>query len=183
MKKLVIFLALILGCLYTSAQVEIYGRYTIGKTIEPDINIYGVKKISEKFSFTYFALIEKNWAETCLGFAYSPKEWVSIGLSAGIETNPAIYRLAGSIWFGKGKTSLLILGEKGDGKDNYWYKTVLSYKISEAFTVGAIAWRFHGVGPIVKYTPKKSDLTFWFLPAYDPEFKAKRLIVGLSVKI
>lgn len=104
-------------------------------------------------------------------------------MGAGIEQNDALYRLAGNVWIGKGKTSLLILTEKGDGKDNYWYKTVLSYKASEQFTVGALAWRFHGVGPTVRYTPKKSYLTIWCMPAYDFEVNLKRIMLGLSIKI
>jgi len=143
--------------------------------------IFAKKKISEKFDLTYFSLVGQKWSEALIGFSYSPKKWLSIGLSTGIEHNPAVYRLGGSIWIGKGKTSLLMLGEKGDGKDNYFYKTILSYKASEKFTVGAIAWRFHGLGPVVKYT--KDDLTLWFMPAYDLEFNVQRLILGLSIKI
>jgi len=59
----------------------------------------------------------------------------------------------------------------------------LSYKLSDTFTAGAVSWRFHGLEPILKFTPKKSDLTFWFLPAYDIESNSKRFITGLSVKI
>jgi len=183
MKKLTIFLALILGYSYVYAQVEVYGRYTINGTVEPDINIYGTKKISEKFDFTYFALVEKGWATLYLGISYSPEKWISVGLSAGIEQNPALYRIAGSVWLGKEKNSLLLLWEKGDGANNYWYRITASHKFSEEFSLSARAWRFHGVGPIVEYTLEKSDLTFWLLPAYDLEFKAKRLIVGLAVKI
>ena len=46
-----------------------------------------------------------------------------------------------------------------------------------------MAWRFHGIGPVIKYTPKESDLTIWVMPAYDLEVNAKRIILGLSVKI
>jgi len=184
MKNFIVTLVvIILSSLNLSAQVEIYGRYTIGGTVEPDINVFGTKKISEKFNLTYFALIEEKWSEALIGVSYSPTKWLELGLSTGVEHNPAIIRFGGSIWVGKGKTSLLMLGEKGYGKDNYWYKINLSRNLSEIFSVGAMAWRFHGLGPIVKYTPQKSDLTFWILPTYDPEFKAKRLIIGLAVKI
>lgn len=183
MKNLIITLALVVVSLSVSAQVEVYGRYTSGGTVEPNINIFGVKKISEKFNLTYFALVEEKWSEALVGFDYSVKKWLSVGLSAGIEHNPAILRFGGSIWMGKGKTSFLALLEQGKGKDNYWYKISLTRELSETVSLGAMAWRFHGVGPIVKYTPKKSDLTFWTLPAYDPEFKAKRLMVGVSIKI
>lgn len=183
MKKLVIISIACLYALTSYAQVEMYGRYTVNSKIEPNFNLYGKKKISEKVNLTYFTLVEQKWSEALIGLSYSPANWVSAGLSTGIEHNPAIMRFGGSIWLGKGKTSLLMLGEKGDGKNNYWYKTVLFYKASEQITFCATAWRFHGIGPVVRYTPKKSDLTIWFMPAYDPEFKAKKMMLGLSVKI
>lgn len=183
MKNLIIILILVVVSISASAQVEVYGRYTSGGTIEPNINIFGTKKISDKLNLTYFALVEEKWSEALVGFAYAPKKWLELGLSSGVEHNPAILRFGGSIWVGKGKNSLLVLLEQGKGKDNYWYKAKLSRNLSETISIGAMAWRFHGLGPIVKYTPKKSDLTFWILPAYDPEFKAKRLMVGVSIKI
>jgi len=128
-------------------------------------------------------LVEEKWAEALVGATYSPTEWLSLGLSAGVEVKSSIYRIAGSAWAGKGKTSLLFLWEKGDGVDNYWYKTILSYKISGEFDVNATAWRFHGVGPSIRYTPKKKAVTIWLMPAYDIEFKAKRIMLGVSVKI
>lgn len=183
MKKFTMIFASCLLALYTSAQVEAYCRYTVNGSAEPNINIYGEKKISSKVNLTYLAIVEEKWSEALVGISYSPSNWISLGLGAGTEHNPAIVRFCGSVWMGKGKTSLLLLGERGIGIDNYWYKTVLSYKISKTITTGAIAWRYHGIGPIVKYTPKKSDLTFWFLPAYDTEVKAKRLIFGFAVKL
>lgn len=184
MKKLII--VILCFCATASyAQLQMYGRYAIngnGK-IEPDINLFGTKKLSEKVKLTYFALIEEKWSEALIGISYSPAEWMSLGLSSGVEHNPAIYRFGGSIWLGRQKTSLLMLGEKGDGKGNYWYKTVLSYEFTDQFTFGAVAWRFHGVGPIVQYSPKKSDLAIWYMPAYDPEFKTKKMMLGLSIKI
>ena len=151
MKNLIIAIALIVISISVSAQVEVYGRYTLGGTVEPNINIFGTKKISDKLNLTYFALVEETWSETLVGFAYAPTKWLEIGLSAGVEHNPAILNL--------------------------------SRNLSETVSIGAMAWRFHGLGPIVKYTPKKSDLTFWLLPAYDLESKAKRLMVGVAIKI
>lgn len=181
--KIVSFVVLFFVCVSIQAQVEVYGRYTSGGKVEPDINIFGTKEINNKINFTYFALLEKKWGESYIGISYSPKSWMSVGVGAGIEQNSALYRFGGSFWFGHERNSLLILWEKGDGTDNYWYKTVLSHRASDKLTFGAVAWRFHGVGPIVKYTPNKSNLTFWVLPVYDFEFKAKRLVLGVSRKI
>ena len=184
MKKIVVSIVVILFALTSQAQVTAYGRYTEGKSsVDADINIYGEKKISKKINFTYFSLVEKSWAEGLLGVSYSPKDWISVGFSVGIEQNPALYRFSNSIWIGKGKNSLLVLTEKGEGKENYWYKVNACHKFSEKFSLSAMAWRFHGVGPMFKYTFPKWETSLFILPAYDFEPKAYRLIAGIAVKI
>jgi len=185
MKKLIslLVLAVILALSTTSySQVQIFGKLSDDK-VTPDINIFGVKKISEKVSFTYFGLIEEKWSEGLIGVSYSPSEFVTLGVGAGIESNPALYRLCASVWVGKGNTSLLILGEKGDGRTNYWYKATADYKISENFSAGLIAWRFTGIGPVANLTIKKLDSKLWLFPAYDFESKKPSLTLGLDIKI
>ncbi len=183
MKKLFVLIILSIFGHSAFSQIEIYGRYTAGGKVEPDINLYGERKLSKKVNLTYFALVESKWSEALVGFSYAPKDWFSVGLSAGVEHNPAVYRTAGSIWMGKKKTSLLVLWEKGDGRDNYWYKTTLSQKLSDEVSLGARAWRYHGVGPVFSYAIKKVGVTPWIMPAYDFEYDQKRLIFGVDIKM
>jgi hypothetical protein len=165
------------------SQIESYVRINKGGSTEADINVYGEKKISPKFNLIYFALIEKTWAEGLVGISYSPKDWISVDLRIGIEQNPALYRIAGGIWTGKGNNSLLILWEKGKGNDNYWYRITPLHKFSERFSLGVRAWRFHGVGPIGIYTFPKVGVSLFLLPTRDFEFNTNRLITGLLIKI
>ena len=181
--KTLVTLVLIVCALNSYSQIEFYSRYTIGGSVEPDINIYGEKKISPKFNLTYFAMVEEKWSEALVGFSYSPLKWMTVGLSTGIEHNPAIYRFGGSLWLGNPKTNLLSLVEQGKGKDNYWYKICLSKEFLPGFRAGLMAWRFHGIGPMLNYNPKKSDLTFWILPCHDFEYDADRVIIGVNIKI
>ncbi len=188
MKKFFIIytvIRIVLLPLFASGQVEVYGRYTVNGTIQPDINVFTSKAFSDssKFSFTSFTLVEQNWAEALVGISYSPTSWLNIGLSTGIEVNPALYRLAGSIWLGKDKSSLLFLWEKGDGNDNYWYKVTALHDVSKRVSLGAIAWRYHGIGPVVFYGVKKLDSKFWVMPAHDFEFKENRVIFGVDIGI
>lgn len=183
MKKL---LALSIFTIFVStsyAQVQIYGRYTTGGKVVPDFNYYGEKKLSKKVNLTFFALIEQKYAEAYIGFSYAPKDWMSFGFSAGIESNPGLYRTAASLWFGKKKNSLLILLEKGDGTDNYWYKTTLQHKFSDKFSLAARAWRYHGEGVVAIYNIKKLDTKVWAMPCYDLEYQQKRLIFGVDIKL
>lgn len=183
MKKFLFLVVFFFSCLVSFSQIEIYGRYTDGGKIEPNINIFAVKKLTEKLSVTGFALVEEKYAEALVGLAYAPVKWCEVGLSTGIEQNPALYRFGGSVWLGVKKFSMLALLEQGAGKENYWYKTSLTYQSSESISYGLIAWRFHGTGVITKFTPKKSGLTFWVLPTYDMEYDVSRLIIGVQIKI
>lgn len=165
------------------SQLGIYGRYTDSRKVEMDFNFYGTKKISKKVNLTTFLLVEKTWSEALVGISYSPKDWIEFGASIGIEQNSALYRTAAFVWLGKGKTSFLSLWEKGDGADNYWYNSTLSYKFKEKFSLGIRTWRYHGTGPVATYTVKKLDTKVWLVPAYDFESSKQRVMLGISVKL
>jgi hypothetical protein len=186
MKSLVVvvfFVTFLVSNLFS--QVTIYSRYGHkSEKITPCVTVFGVKKITEKMGFTYFALVNNTWAEAQIGLTYSPAKWISVGLSGGFEQNPELYRFGGSIWMGKGKASIIVLAEHGDGVDNYWYKSVAAYKLTDNFSLGAVAWRFHGIGPIVKLGIKKLDANLWLVPAaYDFEFKNWNSMLGIDIKI
>jgi hypothetical protein len=163
------------------AQLETYGRYTTGGAVEPNINYAGSKKITEKISLTFFGLVEQKWSEALVGVTYSPSNTFSIGASTGIEQGTNSPRLGVSAWTEKGKTSFLLLGEWGSGKDNYMYKANLFHKYSEQFTLGVTVWRFHGVGPNFRFTITKLSSTIWSMPACDFESRKLKIIIGISV--
>jgi hypothetical protein len=179
MKRILVFLLISVPFL-AQAQLEIYGRYTAGGAIEPNINYFASKKITEKISLTFFGLVEQKWSEALIGATYSPSDSFSIGASTGIEQGTHSPRFGASIWTGKGKTSFSILGELGSGKDNYLYKANLFHKYSDQFTLGATAWRFHGAGPNFRFTLPKVTSTIWLMPAYDFEANKSKLMIGIS---
>jgi hypothetical protein len=135
MKKRLILLLISLPFL-AHAQLEVYGRYTAGGSVEPNINYSASKKITEKISLTFFGLIEQRWSEALVGATYSPSKSFNVGASAGIEQGTHSPRYGASIWTGKGKTSFSILGELGSGKANYLYKANLFHQYTERFTLG-----------------------------------------------
>jgi hypothetical protein len=185
MKKLISLLVVVVTIALSTtvySQVQIFGKLSDNK-VTPDLNVFGTKKISEKVNLTYFALVEEKWSEGLLGVSYSPEDFINLGVGVGIESNPALYRLCASVWVGKGNTSLLILGEKGDGPTNYWYKATADYKLSESFSASLIAWRFIGIGPAANISIKKFDSKLWLFPAYDFESKKPSLTLGLDIKI
>ncbi|MFA6083672.1 hypothetical protein [Mucilaginibacter sp.] len=182
MKKIFALLLISLPFL-AHAQLEVYGRYTAGGSVEPNINYFGSKKVTEKISLTFFGLIEQKWSEALIGATYAPSKSFSIGASTGIEQGTSSPRFGASILTGKGKTSFAILGELGSGKDNYLYKANLFHNYSNQFTLGVTAWRFHGVGPNFRFNIPKLSSTIWLMPAYDFEANKSKLMVGVRLNM
>jgi hypothetical protein len=184
MKKLIVLLTALILSAVSFSQVQLFGTYTEGGSINPDINVFGYGPSfgsDEKFKLTYFILAEKNWAEGIVGVNYSPQKWIEFGLGVGIEQNPALYRVAANVWMGSGKFSFFTWIEKGDGRDNYWYKTVLGYSLSKRFSLEMIGWRFNGSGLSLK--TNFNNFSLWVFPAYDLEFDKKRITLGIDIKI
>jgi hypothetical protein len=176
-------LILLIGMLpfMAQAQLETYGRYTVGGSFDPIIDYTGSTKITEKFSLTFFGLIRKSWSQALIGVSYNPSKSLSVGTSIGIEHGTNSPRYAASIWTVRGKTLFLALGELGTGHANYLYKFNLFHAYSEHYTLGMTVWRFHGVGPNFRYTLSKLSSTIWVMPAYDFEVNKGKLMVGVSV--
>ena len=148
------------------------------------LNYFGKKKISEKVNLTIFALANKGFAEILVGVTYSPKEWISIGISTGIESSDVGYRFGSRLLLGKkkAKNTLLVIMEKGKGGKNYFYRATYKHQLTDKFHIGATAWRFHGVGLLAGYKIKKLDATLWIAPLYDLEFEVLRLVLGTTIK-
>lgn len=188
MKKLIVLLISISISTLLSAQfstLEIYSRNTINGNSVPDANLYGELASKSKFAPTYFLLVEPGYAEAMFGFSYYITEHMSLGLNTGFESSSTVYRFGASFWAETGDWTFLALGEKGDGDDNYWYKTDIICDLSERFSTGAIAWRYHGIGPVLKYHFKAGEYNskFWIMPAYDLEFEEARIMLGVEINL
>lgn len=179
----IVAILLIASSYEACSQVQIYARYSVEGKVEPDINLFGTKKITEKFQLSYFFLVEQNWAEGLIGLSYSPVEWATLNFSVGLETNPHLLRLSASCFLAKGDFSLFANYEIGGGKANYWYKVVFSYNASKKVSTGMMAWRFHGIGPFISLKLKELDTKLWVNPTYDLEFKVARIMIGIDIEI
>ena len=182
MKKVLILLLFAIPFL-TQAQLETYGRYTAGGSVEPNVNYFASKKITAKVALAFFGLVEQKWGQALIGATYSPSGSFSVGGYAGIEEGTTSPRWAASVWKAKGKTTLLLWGEVGSGKDNYLYKINLFHKLSDQFTLGVTAWTKHGVGPNFRFLLPKLSATIWSMPAYDFTTNKSRLMIGVSVNM
>jgi hypothetical protein len=166
-----------------AAQLEVYGKFTPHSSFEPVINYAGNKVITEKLSITFFGLIRKSWSQALIGLSYSPYQFITMSSGIGIEHGKHSPRYTASIFLKQNKTSLLVLGELGNGKDNYLYKINLFHQFTDQFTFGGSAWRYHGLGPNFRFLIPKLESTIWAMPAYDLDIKQYRFMIGLSLKI
>lgn len=183
MKKVMFLVVFCLVSFSVMSQVSIFSKVSLetGKIV-PTVTICGQKPISSKVSFTYLALVNQTWAEAQVGLSYAPAKFIQLGVSIGLEHNTSLYRTGASLWLGKGKTSFLALAEKGDGRENYWYKVTLNQKISENFSLGLRTWRYIGIGPVATYNFK--SLKFWVMPTTMIYGEGgKNIVFGIDVKI
>lgn len=175
----------------TAQSVETFAKFdTKGNLVNKDVNMFfsiGLSKdttnIWSKIKFTSFILVEPGWGEQTFGLAYAPASWIEIGLSAGFEQNPHMFRGCATLWVGKGKWSSFTAFELGGGADNWWYRNITKYQVTEKFSAGFQGWRFNGLGPIVSYEAVK-HVSVWINPVWDPEKdnnSNKAVIVGLGI--
>ncbi len=178
-KSLIMFVMLaVLTPILSFAQLNVYADYSGGK-LTPTTTFFGVKKMSEKISLSYFSLVKEKWAEAQLGIIYQPAEWVQLGLSCGIEQKSSLFRTGSMLWFGSGDFSFLALVEEGIGADNYWYQITGEEKINSNISLGLRAWRYEGIGPLFEY--KLKEVKLWLMPSYDFEFEKTSLIAGIKI--
>lgn len=165
------------------AQLDLYGKFNQDGSVNPVIDYNGSKRINDKFSLTFFGLIREQWSQALIGVTYSPNHSVSFSASAGIEHGQRSPRYSASVWLKKNKTTFLILGELGSGHENYLYKVNVFHEFSAKISLGVMDWRYHGLGPNLRYTIPKLQSTIWVMPAYDHEQKIFRSIMGISVQM
>jgi hypothetical protein len=176
-----IFLFFFLMPVCSFAQLELYGKFNSDSSIEPIIDYGGSKAINSKLSVIYFGLVRKEWSQALIGLSYVASNSLVFSSSIGIEQGKNSPRYAGSIWMQKNKTSLLLLGELGGGKDNYLYKINLFNQLTDEFSFGVSFWRYHGLGPNFRLLIPCIESTIWIMPAYDIEINQERVMVGITL--
>jgi hypothetical protein len=180
-KKYISIIIVLISSISASAQLEVYSKFNNDGSVMPVIDYFTSKKISKKFSLTFFGLVREQWGQALIGLSYSPTNNIILYVSAGIENGQHIPRHSASIWFKKNNTTFLALYELGGGKDNYLYKVNVFHKFSSQLSIGVMDWRHHGLGPNLRYTIPKLQSTLWIMPAYDHEERVGRCMLGITV--
>jgi hypothetical protein len=184
MKNLIlIILFSLLGGATTFGQkkMEFFGQVSQEKVIPTStINFSANKKFNEKIGMSFFSLVSSSgWAEAYFGPTFSGEN-LRFSLSAGIETGGNNFRVGMSTFIVfRPEMSFLLIAEKGDGRDNYWYHCQLM-KSWEKISTGMMIRRFSGVGPRIEVKVYE-NFSLWAAPLYDLDQKKIKGIVSLVV--
>jgi hypothetical protein len=165
------------------AQLELYGKFNKDGSVEPIINYNGSKKIGNKVAVIFFGLVRQKWSQALIGVSYFPNPNISFSASAGIEHGSRSPRYSASAWLKQGQNTFLVLGELGSGYENYLYKINVFHQFSKKIILGIMDWRYHGLGPNLRYAIPKASSTLWLMPAYDHEQKVARCLAGFSLQM
>lgn len=144
-------------------------------------NAYVSKPLTGPWGFSAWLQVEKAWGEAYLGLTYSPRPWVELGVSAGIEQAAEPWRVAASLWLGYGRFSSLTIIENGGS--GWWYQSVALIKATNWLKVGAMIKRFEGAGLRLDFalTPA-TNLWAAYLP-FDAEARSintGRMLIGVN---
>jgi len=180
-KKYISLIILLLFPIVASAQLELYSKFNNNGSVMPVIDYFGSKRISKKLSLTFFGIVREQWGQALIGLSYAPTDNIILYASAGIENGQHIPRHSASIWLKKNNTTFLALYELGGGKDNYLYKVNVFHEFSPRISLGVMDWRYHGLGPNLRYTIIKLQSTLWIMPAYDHEERVGRCMLGATL--
>lgn len=181
-KNLLLSSLLLVSTLFSVSgqKMEFFGQINEEK-ITSVINFSASKNFNEKFGLTFFSLIsEAGWAEANFGPTFSPTPNSCFSISAGIETGGNKFRMATSAFIAfKPGMHFLLVAEKGQGDDNYWYHTQ-AMKSWKKISAGLMARRFNGVGPRIEIKVLEG-FTLWGAPLYDLEDGKIKGVISLAI--
>ncbi|MFA5953714.1 MAG: hypothetical protein WC812_03915 [Candidatus Pacearchaeota archaeon] len=127
-------------------------------------------KFSSNLAFTSFATVRNDRGEIYSGLEYSPKEWITFGLSAGLDvakeagSSSATLRTATSVSL-KPVEQFEFKGIFEYSSEDYWFLIEPKYN-GKKFSLSLIARRYHGVGFSFYWPIAKGNLTLWYYAGY-----------------
>lgn len=185
--KNILMVVLIAGSIIAEAEASFYVE-SLNKVVEGGVipvlifcPTHNLNKQFKQFQLQGFSMTSENYAEGYVGLGYSPKPWLQVGVSFGLETADNPWRVAASIWAGKGSLSLLCVCENGGS--GYWYDIKPTVKVNNWLTVGFMAKRFSGVGPFIQVGIPNTPLKAYLVPAYDFEDSKQKTSVGICLSL
>lgn len=119
------------------------------------------KKAGSQVGSSVWFLATENYWEVYAGPTWSPREWIELGASAGLEKDAQPWRVEQSLWLGHGRNSALVIVEEGGS--GLWFKVTIDRAIIKKLTIGYEDQRFAGRGPRLVFDAKRVKFLGSFL--------------------
>jgi len=162
-----------------SFSVELDNKIVASSIVSRNINLFTSHKINEFVGVTAFSLTSKNWSEVYAGPEFYLAKWLNVGAKIGLETAPKSWRVASSVWAGKGPASILAIYENGGS--GYWYNISATCQINKWLKVGILSKRFLGTGPQLHVSIPNTPVRIWGSVGYDTEAEKIKQMIGIVV--
>jgi hypothetical protein len=170
---------------FSRADVYIsYSEKALGPSLELAANNHLFNYFKLTYSVGYYQDFKNVAYQASIGLAYAYKDWLIIGLRGGAKKGPNWPFISSQLWLGNSRTSIFASVDTGINSDTYClYKLSLSHNFSDNLNLGLVAWRFRGVGPIIRYGFDNFNTSIFIFPSYDFNDKVVKISFGLSADI
>lgn len=140
----------VLGSVPASAQTFIENWNMLGKDAGTSVFLDGQIDIpvSKTRGVRVWGLYSENWSELYASFRQNLGTHAAVTLGAGWEQDDQPWRVAATMWMGKGRfSSFLALEHGGSG---FWYSYKGTAGLTQRLSVGVFSRRFVGTGPMAQ---------------------------------
>lgn len=152
MKKLVLLLFCGLASLAFS-QNFLEDQMDLSKKIDHQISISVGGQFNKKIGWWAWSLTNQNYSSAYVGPSLFITNWLQVGSAYGIETaTRSCGRYGSFIMISKGQFSLA--GFYETGVSGYWHRQIISYKLTNAVSVGVMDERSN-----IRYTGLRTEIT------------------------
>lgn len=162
----------------TAGYIEYQGKLIDGH-LEPTLDLFVTKDVSDHFGWSAFFLACEGWSEGLVGPTISPVSWFQAGVSMGVESHHRVTRFGSFAWAGAGSSSIVYIHEEGGSGG--WTKSVGKYNVaggaSDQLSVGFHYQTGFGLGPHLEMGPK--PITGWF--TWFPKGDGAKAILGIQL--
>lgn len=166
MKKItaMIVMAIVMVSSNALARGFVEDRITF-KTDETVHTFIGYVDGQVKSSLGWSAYFQTNqyWSEAYVGPTWSPKAWLSLSASIGVQTinSGSPVRYASSLWMGNKVGSVIAFYERGATSKDIWWKVKPLLNIKSSVKIGAILEKGKDAAPMLEISIAKTGLAIW----------------------
>ncbi len=120
-------------------------------------------QVKGSFGWSGYFQTNKYWSEAYIGPNWSPKSWLSLSASIGVQSveSGSPVRYASSLWMGNKVGSVIAFYERGADSKDTWWKVKSTINVKKGFRVGTLLEKGLDAAPLVEIDIPNTKLTVW----------------------